>query len=213
MDAIGFRTSSGSIYKFDSDTNYSTRLKVSPGQGQGEWQKPCMCMFVRAQKFDKFKADNFDPNLSLRLGWLSEDQQTLNIIGTDNRLDNVPDTGKPVIALVDKHSQQAVAALATLMEPTIGFKPIEKFYNIDGTSRTHPGNVIDKVYTEDWEMEQDLRSILENLSHPASSAVVPSSTAKQAFAQQVAAADIQPEPPRGGGYQGPGYRKSRGRTL
>lgn len=183
MDIIGFRTSSGSIYKFDPDTNYSTRLKISSGPGQGEWQQSCMCMFARDAKFEDFKADNFNPNASLRLGWLSPDKKTLNIIGTDNRLDNIPTDGSPVIALVDKTTRQATAALGTLMEPTMGFRPIEKFYNHDGTSLTHPGSAIDKVYTEPWDMNQDIDAALQNLPTHNAPPSTTASNAKQQFAQ------------------------------
>lgn len=168
VDMVGFRTAEGSIYRWDHDTCSTTRLKMSPGAGKGQWQDACTCLFAREAKFDQARIDHERPGTSIKLGWLTPDGKTLNIMGADNRLDNMDPDGQPVIAWVNNQSNQAVVTLGALTDPEIGFKPVEKFYTDDGKSITHFSNSsIVKIYTDPAEMKQDIDAALRGLTAPA----------------------------------------------
>gem|GEM_PF-5290371 len=167
---------------YDRDTCSTTRLKISSGSGQGEWQKTSPCLFAREEKFNKAMADHHKPDTSIQLGWISEDGKTLNTMGSDNRLDNIPPTANPVVAWVDRKSGQATAALGALMQPEMGFTPVEKLYTDDGKSHTHfSGSAITKIYIDPVEMRSDIDAALSRLS--AQNSTPATATTSQAFSQ------------------------------
>ncbi len=167
--AIGFRTGD-SMYRFDADTGMSKRLKLSGGPGQGQWHAAMMCLFVPSNPFDDLRIKYRDQTVHFRLGYLSADGRNGHSF---HKNVEIPEGCQPVVLSVEKSSRTVLGWIAAERMPGPTLTPVEKLYHPDGTSTTHIGHAIDRIYTSTTVFNLDAQAALERFLREQGSARTP----------------------------------------
>jgi hypothetical protein len=138
---VGFKTAKGSTYELDQ-VGRSSRTKLSPGRGQGTTYPPHTVFYVTPENSRSILEDKIGGEASIRLGF--QDGDMFRKIGDISEL---PEGATPLVAVVDRETNQIRGSYPAQTQPAVGLAPVEKLYNNDGTANTHVGNPIVELFT------------------------------------------------------------------
>jgi len=142
----GFTTAKGSTYVVD-EQGKTSRTKKSEGKGQGKTYPPHSALYVSEADSQSIledkRAGSFEPgSASVQLGYVEG-----NTFRPVADISQMPADAKPVVAIVNRNTNQVTSMYNAERQPAVGLSPVEKRYEEDGTSNTHIGNPIVELQT------------------------------------------------------------------
>lgn len=149
----GFQTAQGSVYSLD-EQGRTIRFKVSPGEGQGEFHSPAMCLYVGQQAMLRLELEFLGPMQKInRLQLGSCDTQ--GRFTQRRTLSEMPAGHSPYIRVQDRVTGDIVTQGPAALAPEPGFYPVEKS-RIDGINTTHIGTAITALFQTPDEVQRAL---------------------------------------------------------
>lgn len=163
-EIFGFKTTLGSIYRYDMSKGISTRYKVPEGPDQG-WCPPLMCLFVDADNFNHAGISASMTGIPKRDVRIRPGYFDGKMINTFAGQIAIPEGSKPIVFFTNRNkpTDPALAMIAAEKLPKVGLSPFEKALLANNTSLTHIGDPVTEIFTDKATFERALNAAIQRV--------------------------------------------------